>query len=196
MINNITKNGCAVALSLLAVPAVAGPKVLLETTQGNITLELNEQRSPKTVENFLRYVNDGFYTGTVFHRVIKGFMIQGGGMDANLQEKSTHASIMNEADNELKNLRGSIAMARTMEPHSATAQFFINLVDNKFLDFRMKNVNGWGYTVFGNVIEGMETVDKIAKLSTTTHPSGMQDVPVNLPVIKRASRIVETAIKP
>lgn len=196
MMSNATKNGCAVALSLLTLPAIAGPKVLLETTQGNITLELDAQHAPKTVENFIRYIEDGFYTGTVFHRVIDGFMIQGGGMDATLQEKKTRAPIMNEADNELKNSRGSIAMARTMEPNSATAQFFINLVDNKFLDFTRKDVNGWGYAVFGHVIDGMETVDKIAKLSTTTYPNGMRDVPTNLPMIKRASRIVEDTTKP
>jgi cyclophilin family peptidyl-prolyl cis-trans isomerase len=179
-------------LALLAQPARAGqPQVLLETNLGNIVLELNEELAPKTVANFLRYIDEGFYSGTVFHRVIDGFMVQGGGMNAGMQEKAARAPVMNEASNGLKNVRGSVAMARTMDPHSATAQFFINLVDNRFLDFRGQTLRDWGYTVFGRVISGMDVVDKIAKLPTHTHPSGAQNVPTDLPVITSASRIVE-----
>ncbi|KOR31326.1 hypothetical protein TI04_01485 [Achromatium sp. WMS2] len=163
---------------------MAGPKVLLETTQGNITIELDAQAAPKTVANFLSYVDAGFYDGTVFHRVISGFMIQGGGMDSTLNPKATHAPITNEADNGLLNARGTIAMARTPDPHSASSQFFINLANNSFLNFRDKTPNGWGYAVFGRVIAGMETVDKIAALRTN-----MQDVPTTIPIIKHATRI-------
>ncbi len=178
--------------SILTLPAIAAPtKVLLETTLGNIVLELDDTKAPKTVANFLKYVDAGFYSGTVFHRVIPNFMIQGGGMNTGMQKKNTYQPIMNEAFNGLKNVRGSIAMARTGYPHSATSQFFINLVDNNFLDFKGRNYRGWGYAVFGRVTSGMAVVDKIAKLPTHRHASGAQNVPVTLPVIKRASRIVE-----
>jgi len=181
------------ALALMAVyalPAAADqPKVLMETSLGNITLELDAEKAPKTVENFLRYVDEGLYAGTVFHRVIDGFMIQGGGFDKDMNRKQTHDPVENEADNGLKNLRGTVAMARTNQPHSATSQFFINLVDNGFLDFREKNRRGWGYTVFGKVTDGMDVVDKIAKLSTTAKPNGMRDVPIELPVIERVTLI-------
>jgi cyclophilin family peptidyl-prolyl cis-trans isomerase len=179
---------------MLALPALAAqPKVLLETNLGSIVIELNAELAPKTVANFLRYVDEGFYSGTVFHRVIDGFMIQGGGMNAGLQTKYTHAPVENEASNGLQNVRGSIAMARTADPHSATAQFFINLANNQFLNFRGRNSQGWGYTVFGRVVSGMDVVDKIAKLPTHRHTSGAQNVPLDLPVITRASRIVEAA---
>ena len=166
---------------------MANPTVLLETTSGDILIELYADKAPATVENFLKYVNEGFYANTIFHRVIKGFMIQGGGMNMKMEEKATHAPIKNEADNGLANERGTIAMARTCDPHSATAQFFINLVDNDFLNFQAPSGNGWGYCVFGKVTEGMDVVDKIAKVKTTT--VGMyQDVPSDLVVITGASR--------
>ena len=162
------------------------PVVLLETTSGDILVELYPDKAPETVANFLKYVDDGFYNNTIFHRVIPGFMIQGGGLTARMQQKDTSAPIKNEADNGLKNDRGTIAMARTMDPHSATAQFFINLVDNDFLNFQAPSGNGWGYCVFGRVTEGMDVVDKIAKVKTTT--VGMyQDVPSDLVVITGAS---------
>ena len=155
------------------------PVVLLETTSGDILVELYPDKAPETVANFLKYVDDGFYNNTIFHRVIPGFMIQGGGLTARMQQKDTSAPIKND--------RGTIAMARTMDPHSATAQFFINLVDNDFLNFQAPSGNGWGYCVFGRVTEGMDVVDKIAKVKTTT--VGMyQDVPSDLVVITGASR--------
>ena len=163
------------------------PVVLLETTSGDILVELYPDKAPETVANFLKYVDDGFYNNTIFHRVIPGFMIQGGGLTARMQQKDTSAPIKNEADNGLKNDRGTIAMARTMDPHSATAQFFINLVDNDFLNFQAPSGNGWGYCVFGRVTEGMDVVDKIDKVKTPT--VGMyQDVPSDLVVITGASR--------
>ena len=163
------------------------PVVLLETTSGDILVELYPDKAPETVANFLKYVDDGFYNNTIFHRVIPGFMIQGGGLSARMQQKDTSAPIKNEADNGLKNDRGTIAMARTMDPHSATAQFFINLVDNDFLNFQAPSGNGWGYCVFGRVTGGMDVVDKIAKVKTTT--VGMyQDVPSDLVVSTGASR--------
>lgn len=167
--------------------AEENPKVLLETTEGDILLELFPDKAPETVKNFLRYVDDGFYDNTIFHRVIPDFMIQGGGMDARMKEKATREPIKNEADNGLKNDRGAIAMARTMDPHSATAQFFINHADNDFLNHRAPTQDGWGYAVFGNVLDGMDVVDKIAKVKTGT--SGIHsDVPKDSIVITRASR--------
>lgn len=161
------------------------PKVHLDTDKGVIVIELDKTLAPKTVENFLSYVNSGFYEGTIFHRVIKGFMIQGGGLTENMQQKRTGAPIANEADNTLKNLRGTIAMARTQDPDSATSQFFINTVDNHFLDFKAKTPSGWGYCVFGKVIRGMEVVDSIENLPTIS--KGMySDVPVAPVTIRRA----------
>lgn len=152
-----------------------------------IVAELYPEKAPQSVYNFISLANKGFYDGLIFHRVIPGFMIQGGGLSARMQQKDTSAPIKNEADNGLKNDRGTIAMARTMDPHSATAQFFINLVDNDFLNFQAPSGNGWGYCVFGKVTEGMDVVDKIAKVKTTT--VGMyQDVPSDLVVITGASR--------
>jgi peptidyl-prolyl cis-trans isomerase B (cyclophilin B) len=162
------------------------PRVRLETNHGSITLELDSQAAPQTVENFLHYVRDRFYDGTIFHRVIKGFMIQGGGLTSEMERKpNIREPIPNEADNGLKNNRGSVAMARTMEPHSASAQFFINSVDNDFLDHTGKTTDGWGYCVFGRVVEGMDAVDKIERLSTETR-AGHQDVPVSPVVIEQA----------
>lgn len=136
------------------------------TNKGIIDIELDFDNAPKTAANFEQYVKDGFYDGVIFHRVIPGFMIQGGGMEPGLKEKKTRAPIENEADNGLKNDRGSIAMARTSDPHSASAQFFINLVDNSFLNHSGKTAQGWGYAVFGKVVAGMEVVDEIAKVRT------------------------------
>jgi cyclophilin family peptidyl-prolyl cis-trans isomerase len=180
----------AVLLGAGALPALAdNPRVVMETNLGKVTLELDPEKAPATVENFLRYVDEGFYPGTVFHRVIDGFMIQGGGFDKDFERRATHEPVQNEADNGLKNQRGTVAMARTGQPHSATSQFFINLVDNGFLNFKEKNRAGWGYCVFGKVVDGMEVVDKIAKLSTTARPNGMRDVPIEPPVITGMSRI-------
>jgi peptidyl-prolyl cis-trans isomerase B (cyclophilin B) len=151
--------------------------ITLKTTLGDIVIELDYDKAPNTAKNFEDYVKSGFYKGTIFHRVIKGFMIQGGGLEKNMNQKETNAPIKNEADNGLKNDRGTIAMARTMDPHSATAQFFINTVNNDMLNFRSKDLNGWGYCVFGKVVSGMEVVDKIEASKTTT-VSYYQDVPV------------------
>jgi cyclophilin family peptidyl-prolyl cis-trans isomerase len=159
------------------------PRVHMQTTLGSIVIELDAQAAPKTVDNFLQYATSGFYNQTIFHRVIKGFMIQGGGLTADMQKKKTGAPIVIEADNGLKNVRGSIAMARTMNPNSATAQFFINTVNNQSLDFTSKTTQGWGYCVFGQVVKGMETVDKIEKVSTTMR-AGRRDVPAEPVIIK------------
>lgn len=160
--------------------------VRLHTTFGPITIALDADKAPKTVANFLGYVKSGHYDGTVFHRVIPGFMIQGGGMTADLGEKKTGAPIPNEADNGLKNERGTLAMARTSDPNSATAQFFINTVDNKFLNHSGKTMQGWGYAVFGKVVEGMETVDKIAGVKTG-NKGPYQNVPIEPVTIVKAT---------
>lgn len=166
---------------------MSNPMVLLETSSGDILLELFADKAPKTVENFLKYVEEGFYDNTIFHRVIKGFMIQGGGMTMRMEEKPTHDPIQNEAANGLKNLRGTVAMARTRDPHSASSQFFINTVDNAFLDFTSEDVDGYGYCVFGKVEEGMNVVEKIEKLKTRT--AGIHgDVPVDMVLITSASK--------
>lgn len=157
--------------------------VTLNTIYGSIKLELDAQRAPVTVANFLAYAREGFYDGTLFHRVIDNFMIQGGGFDADMQQKSTREPIENEADNGLKNDFGTIAMARTMEPHSATAQFFINVKDNDFLNHSAKTKQGWGYAVFGKVIEGKEVLDKIRAVPTAPR-AGYQDVPIEAVIIE------------
>lgn len=154
------------------------PKVLIETSEGPIMLELYPEKAPKTVKNFLNYVNERFYDGTIFHRVIGNFMIQGGGFDEKLNKKATQAPIINEADNGLRNRIGTIAMARTNDPHSATAQFFINVAQNSFLDHREKSSSqAWGYAVFGRVIKGMGNVNKIRQVKTG-FKNGMGDVPL------------------
>lgn len=150
--------------------------IKLETNLGTITIELDEENTPKTAANFLQYVKDGFYDGVIFHRVIKGFMVQGGGFKPGMVTKPTGKPIMNEADKGGKNLRGTLAMARTNDPHSASAQFFINLVDNDFLNHKTKTPDGWGYCVFGRVVDGMDVVDNIAKVATTAK-AGHRDVP-------------------
>jgi len=160
-------------------------KVKLTTNHGAITLELNDEKAPKSVANFLAYVEAGHYDNTVFHRVIKNFMIQGGGFEPGQKQKPTNAPIENEAGNGLKNKRGTVAMARTNDPHSATAQFFINTVDNDFLDFKAPSGQGWGYAVFGEVVEGLDVVDAIRAVRTGN--KGLhQDVPVEDVVIEKA----------
>lgn len=188
------------ALSLLALLLVAGlatgtpafaenPVVKLVTNYGEIVIELDAEKAPVTTENFVKYVEDGFYDGTIFHRVIKDFMIQGGGFDPSLNKKDTRRPIQNEADNGLKNERGTIAMARTGEPHSATAQFFINTVDNSMsLNHVRKDPQGWGYCVFGKVTSGMEVVDAIAALQTEPK-GGHQNVPVETALIEKAELV-------
>jgi peptidyl-prolyl cis-trans isomerase B (cyclophilin B) len=165
------------------------PKVLIQTNKGNITLELDRDKAPLSVQNFLTYVDEGFYNGTIFHRVIEGFMIQGGGFDKDFKKRPTHDPIKNEADNGLKNERGTVAMARTSDPHSATAQFFINHKDNDFLNHRSKDRQGWGYAVFGRVTDGMDVVDEIA--TTATGPGGpfRKDVPQETILIQQVTRI-------
>lgn len=169
-----------------AEPAPKRPQVTLETSKGKIVLELFPDKAPLTVENFISYVKSGFYDGTIFHRVIKGFMIQGGGLTPAMDGKPTKAPVQNEADNGLKNERSTIAMARTNDPHSATAQFFINLVNNEFLNYKGKNPQGWGYAVFGKVTEGMDVVDSIAKVQTGTKGQ-FGDVPVEPVMIQKAT---------
>ena len=160
-------------------------KVKLTTTLGEIIIQLNTEKAPVSAENFLTYVNEGFYNGTIFHRIIPDFMAQGGGFDTGFNQKAVHAPIKNEADNGLKNTRGTLAMARTNDPNSATAQFFINLKDNAFLNHTGKNASGWGYAVFGEVIEGMDVVDAMAKQATGNR-GGHQDVPKTDIVIEKA----------
>ena len=156
----------------------ANPLVEMKTNLGSFTLELYQDKAPGTVGNFLRYAKDGFYKGTVFHRVIDNFMIQGGGLDAELREKKTFAPIRNEANNGLKNKVYTVAMARTMDPHSATAQFFINVKDNAFLDYTEPTMQGWGYAVFGKVVKGTEVVMKISRVRTGARGPLPSDVPV------------------
>ena len=179
-------------IAMVAPAAAESVNVLIKTNRGNITLQLDPAKAPKTVENFLRYVDEGFYNNTIFHRVIYDFMIQGGGFGTDFRKKKTHAPVRNEADNGLKNLKGTVAMARTSDPHSATAQFFINHKDNAFLNFRSKNFQGWGYTVFGKVIQGMDIVDKIAEEPTLiSHPKlpGARDIPKKMVIIRSIKRI-------
>jgi peptidyl-prolyl cis-trans isomerase B (cyclophilin B) len=165
-------------------------KVLLKTNKGNITLTLDAAKAPKTVANFIEYVKSGHYDGTIFHRVIDNFMVQGGGMTAGLKEKKSGAQIENEANNGLKNERGTVAMARTSDPHSATAQFFINVNDNDFLNHTAPNAQGWGYAVFGKVTDGLDVVDVIRKVKTGN--SGFhQDVPTEDVLIEKASVLEE-----
>ena len=167
---------------------MAAAYVMMTTTVGPMTIELDADTAPKTVENFLSYVAGGFYDGTIFHRVINNFMIQGGGFTADMEQKSTQAPIENEANNGLKNQRGTIAMARTQDPHSATAQFFINVQDNDFLNHTGENMQGWGYAVFGKVTDGEDVLDKIRGVQTGSQ-AGHQDVPVE-PIIIESVAII------
>jgi peptidyl-prolyl cis-trans isomerase B (cyclophilin B) len=162
--------------------------IILHTNHGDISIELDHEKAPKTAANFEQYVKDGFYDGVIFHRVIDGFMIQGGGFEPGMQQKDTREQIENEADNGLSNRAGTLAMARTMDPHSASAQFFINVADNTFLDHSSKTMEGWGYAVFGKVVDGMDVVNKIKGVSTTMR-AGHQDVPSEDVVIEKAELV-------
>lgn len=188
-------SACAIAL-LLSINSnvfAANPKVRMETTKGTIIIELYPDKAPKTVENFLHYVNEGKYEGTIFHRVIKRFMNQGGGYTSDFKKVDTFSPIQNEADNGLKNKRGTIAMARTGDPHSATNQFFVNTADNAFLDHTSKSSRGWGYCVFGTVVDGMEVMDRIARVKTGANGPFKQDVPMEEVLIQKASVVEEAA---
>ncbi len=162
------------------------PQVKIETTLGDITLELDATNAPISTENFISYVKDGHYDGTIFHRVIPNFMVQGGGMNPDMSEKTSKASIKNEANNGLKNDKGTVAMARTNDPHSASAQFFINVKDNDFLNFRSEDMQGWGYAVFGKVVDGMDVVDKIEKVQTGDK-GFHQDVPQDEVILNKVT---------
>ena len=177
-----------VALSLSLSAWASNPMVEMKTNQGVIVIELDQAKAPKTVANFLQYTKDGFYNGTIFHRVIDGFMIQGGGFEPGMAQKATRAPIENEAKNGLRNVTGSLAMARTQDPHSASAQFFINLKDNAFLDYPGRD--GWGYAVFGKVVQGMDIVNKIAKVATG-NAGGHQNVPTTPVVIESVKLLPE-----
>lgn len=167
--------------------AQVSAKVQLHTSLGDVVIQLNGEKAPVSTQNFITYVEEGFYDGTIFHRVIPGFMAQGGGFSADYKQKSVRASIKNEADNGLKNSRGSIAMARTSDPQSATAQFFINLADNAFLDYKSSDAQGWGYAVFGEVVSGMDIVEKMAAVPTGSGGSFPTDVPKTQIVIEKAT---------
>jgi len=185
------------SLVLLAsfAAGAANPQVEMKTSLGTIVIELYPDKAPLTVENFLQYVKTGHYDGTLFHRVIPGFMIQGGGFDANFTQKATRKPVRNEASNGLKNTTGTIAMARTADPHSATAQFFINVADNASLDFRFPTQEGYGYTVFGKVSKGMDVVNRIVKAQTGPGPAPHRNVPVQ-PVVIEQARVLEAAAQP
>jgi peptidyl-prolyl cis-trans isomerase A (cyclophilin A)/peptidyl-prolyl cis-trans isomerase B (cyclophilin B) len=187
----------ATILALLACghAGAANPQVELKTSMGAIVIELYPDKAPATVENFLRYVKDGHYDGTVFHRVIPGFMIQGGGFNGDFVQKPTRKPVKNEAGNGLKNTVGTIAMARTPDPHSATAQFFINVADNDTLNFRFPTPDGYGYTVFGTVVKGLDVVKRIEKLRTGPGPAPHQNVPVK-PVVIESAKVLEAPSKP
>ena len=194
MLGTGTPGAATAALALLALASLAEsaaeaadrPRVTFETTQGSFVLELDRTSAPETVDNFLAYVRDGFYRATIFHRVIPGFVIQGGGFTAAFHRLPTRAPIRNEADRAGANDRGTIAMARTRDPHSATAQFFINLADNEFLNHRDRTPRGWGYAVFGHVVEGMDAVDRIAALPTGSGGPFPTDVPLQAVVVREA----------
>ena len=177
-----------IAIFFAATANAANPRLEMKTSQGTMVIELYPDQAPKSVENFVQYAKDGFYDSTVFHRVIDGFMIQGGGFTADMKQKGTRAPIQNEAKNGLKNEPGTLAMARTGDPHSATAQFFINLVNNTPLDYPSRD--GWGYAVFGKVIEGMDVVQKIAKVATA-NAGGHQNVPKQAVVIESVKLLSE-----
>jgi len=187
----------AFAAALLAsfAAGAANPQVELKTSMGTVVIELDPDKAPLTVDNFLQYVKDRHYDGTAFHRVIPGFMVQGGGYGPDFSEKPTRKPVRNEASNGLRNDVGTIAMARTNDPHSATAQFFINVANNESLNFRYPTQEGYGYCVFGKVVKGMDVVNRIVKIPTGTGPGGHRDVPVK-PVIIESVRLVEAAAKP
>ena len=182
---------CLLISSAIAADDFSKKRVKLETSEGNIVLELDITRAPLSVLNFMKYANSGFYDGTIFHRVIENFMIQGGGFTPQMERKQPNAPILNEADNGLKNLRGTIAMARTSDPHSATAQFFINVTDNPFLNHSSKTPRGWGYAVFGHVIKGMNVVDKIRNQRTGPNGPFRSDVPLKMVIIHKVTVLGE-----
>lgn len=167
--------------------------IILKTNFGDIKIQLNHEKAPVTAANFEQYVKDGFYNGLIFHRVISNFMIQGGGFTADMKPRETKAPIKNEANNGLSNKKGTIAMARTMDPHSASAQFFINVKDNGFLDFTSESMEGWGYAVFGEVVEGMDVVEKIKGVPTTMR-AGHQDVPTE-PVVIETAEVEDASVE-
>lgn len=191
-------NNDAFLFYLRIIGAVKGDEVdyikmiILHTNFGDISLELDYEKAPKTAANFEQYVTDGFYDGIIFHRVINGFMIQGGGFEPGMVQKDTRENIENEADNGLSNAAGTVAMARTMDPHSASAQFFINVSDNTFLDHTAKTTEGWGYAVFGKIVDGMDVVNKL-KTAATTMRAGHQDVPADDIIIESAELVTEDA---
>jgi len=185
---NRSASSAAAEITPEEIDPMSRPQVHLETSAGNITIELYSAEAPKSVANFLSYVRSGHYDGTIFHRVIPGFMVQGGGFNANMSQKETGAPIENEADNGLRNLRGTICMARTQEPHSATSQFFINTKDNPALDHRDKSIPGWGYAVFGKLTTGLDVMDAIEAVDTGSR-AGHQDVPLD-PVEIETARVV------
>jgi len=193
------KNLRALVASLLLLVScgvgAADPQVELKTSMGTVVIELYPDKAPLTVDNFLQYVKDRHYDGTVFHRVIPGFMIQGGGFGPDFSEKPVRKPVRNEAANGLRNETGTIAMARTPDPHSATAQFFINIADNEFLNFRFPTLEGYGYSVFGKVVKGMDVVNRIAAVQTGPGPAAHRDVPVK-PVIIKSARLIETTAMP
>ncbi len=181
---------CLILITFAGSAAISdsNPKALFETSQGNITIELYAEKAPITVENFIRYVTEGFYDGTIFHRVIPNFMVQGGSFKVDMRQKDGHGNIQNEANNGLQNVVGSLAMARTSAPHSASSQFFINVADNGFLNFTSESSQGWGYAVFAQVIDGMDVVMAIAEVETATlGPHG--DVPKEPIIVNKASMI-------
>jgi cyclophilin family peptidyl-prolyl cis-trans isomerase len=185
----------ALALLVSCAAAAANPQVEIKTGMGAIVIELYPDKAPLTVENFLQYVKGAHYDGTIFHRVMPGFMIQGGGFTPDFKEKPTRKPVRNEAANGLRNTVGTVAMARTGEPHSATAQFFINVADNGPLDFRYPTAEGYGYAVFGKVVKGMDVVNRIVKVQTGPGPAPHQNVPVK-PVVIESIRLVEPAARP
>lgn len=197
MPNTLTRLFIIAFLFSFASMARAGnPEVKMDTSMGSVTIELYPNKAPVTVKNFLRYVNAGKYDGTIFHRVIRGFMNQGGGFTADFKKVETYPPIKNEADNHLSNVRGTIAMARTSDPDSATNQFFINTVDNPALDFRAKTFSGWGYCVFGKVTQGMDVMDKIAAVETGPVGPFPSDVPLTPVIIKHVSLVKNKTTKP
>jgi peptidyl-prolyl cis-trans isomerase B (cyclophilin B) len=186
---------CVIALLASAGALAADPQVELKTTLGTIVVELYPQKAPATVENFLAYVKSGHYAGTVFHRVIPGFMVQGGGFTPDFEQKPTRKPVKNEASNGLKNTVGTLAMARTPEPHSATAQFFINVSNNESLNFRFPTTEGYGYCVFGKVVKGMDVVERIVKVRTGPGPAPHRDVPAP-PIVIESARLLEQEKSP
>jgi Peptidyl-prolyl cis-trans isomerase (rotamase) - cyclophilin family len=186
MLKNLTVS--TILLCLAGSGQASENLVLIETSEGNITIELDFDKAPITSANFIKYVESGFFNNTIFHRVIPGFVIQGGGFEHPMNRKETLPPIENEADNGLKNLRGTLSMARTSDPNSATSQFFINLVNNDFLDYKSKDVAGWGYAVFAEITSGIEVIDRIASIPTTSF-NGMQDVPTTPITINNVSLI-------